>query len=69
MIKEVSLIIPNKSDEEKLSILLSSMLDWKATPNEIIIINTSSNEIFIPNDFIIMFCRRATMHTNSCNSS
>lgn len=51
MIKEVSLIIPNKSDEEKLSILLSSMLDWKATPNEIIIINTSSNEIFIPNDF------------------
>ena len=40
MIKEVSLIIPYKSDEEKLSILLSSMLDWKATPNEIIIINT-----------------------------
>ena len=51
MIKEVSLIIPYKSDQEKLSILLSSMLDWKATPNEIIIINTSSNGIFIPNDF------------------
>lgn len=51
MIKEVSLIIPNNSDEEKLSTLLSSMLDWIATPNEIIIINTSSNEIFIPNDF------------------
>ena len=51
MIKEVSLIVPNKSDEDKLSILLSSIPDWKAIPNEIIIINTSSNKIFIPNDF------------------
>lgn len=56
MIKDVSLIIPNKSDEDKLSILLSSMLNWKAIPNEIIIINTSENEIFIPNDFR-SFCK------------
>ena len=48
MIKYISLIIPHKNDQDKLSILLSSILDWKVIPNEIIIINTSENEIFIP---------------------
>jgi len=56
MIKDISLIIPHKNDQDKLSILLSSILDWKVIPNEIIIINTSENEIFIPNDFR-SFCK------------
>lgn len=60
MIKDVSLIIPNKNDQDNLSILLSTMLYWKAIPNEIIIINTTENGIFIPNDFK-SFCKNKTI--------
>ena len=51
MIREISLIIPNRDDEEKLSTLLCSISNWKVVPNEIIIINTSSNTLSIPSDF------------------
>lgn len=51
MIKEISLIIPNQDDEERLSSLLCSISNWKIVPNEIIIINTSSNILSIPSDF------------------
>ena len=51
MIREISLIIPNQDDEEKLSKLLCSISNWKIIPNEIIIINTSSNAFSIPKDF------------------
>ncbi len=51
MIKEISLIIPNHDDEEKLSTLLCSISNWKIVPNEIIIINTSSKILSVPIDF------------------
>ena len=51
MIKEISLIIPHQDDEEKLSTLLCSILNWKIVPNEIIVINTSSDTLSIPTDF------------------
>ena len=44
MIKSVSLIIPFKSDKsekEKLFTLLRGISNWKAVPNEIIIIKKS----------------------------
>lgn len=54
MIREISLIIPNQDDEEKLSKLLCSIPHWKIIPNEIIIINTSSDTFSIPKDFELL---------------
>ena len=51
MIKEISLIIPNQDDQERLSTLLCSIPNWKIVPNEIIIINTSSKALSVPSDF------------------
>ena len=53
MIKSVSLIIPFKSDKsekEKLFTLLRGISNWKAVPNEIIIINTDQEELSFPSD-------------------
>ena len=53
MIKSVSLIIPFKSDKsekEKLFTLLRGISNWKAVPNEIIIINTDQEKLSFPSD-------------------
>ena len=53
MIKQVSLIIPFKSDKsekEQLFTLLRGISNWKAVPNEIIIINTDLKQLSFPRD-------------------
>ena len=53
MVKPVSLIIPFKSDKsekEKLFNLLRGISNWKAFPNEIIIINTDQEQLSFPRD-------------------
>ena len=53
MVKSVSLIIPFKSDKsekEKLFTLLRGISNWKAVPNEIIIINTDQKQLSFPSD-------------------
>ena len=53
MVKPVSLIIPFKSDKsekEKLFTLLRGISNWKAVPNEIIIINTDQKQLSFPSD-------------------
>jgi hypothetical protein len=53
MVKPVSLIIPFKSDkseQEKLFNLLRGISNWKALPNEIIIINTDQKQLSFPRD-------------------
>ena len=40
MIRQVSLIIPSYNDNSKLIKLLTSIPDWEAIPNEIIIFET-----------------------------
>ena len=53
MVKPVSLIIPFKSDKsekDKLFTLLRGISNWKATPNEIIIINTDQKQLSFPRD-------------------
>ena len=53
MVKPVSLIIPFKSDKsekEKLFNLLRGISNWKALPNEIIIINTDQKQLSFPGD-------------------
>lgn len=53
MVKSVSLIIPFKSDvleKDKLFNLLRGISNWKAAPNEIIIINTDKEELSFPSD-------------------
>ena len=58
MIKSVSLIIPFKSDKsekEKLFTLLRGISNWKAVPNEIIIINTDKNKLSFPSDIQLFF--------------
>jgi len=55
MIKQASLIIPSYNDNSKLIKLLTSMPDWEAIPNEIIIVDSSHNEPLIPEDILIFF--------------
>ena len=53
MVKSVSLVIPFKSDKsekEKLFTLLRGISNWKAVPNEIIIINTDQKQLSVPSD-------------------
>lgn len=53
MVRSVSLIIPFKSDvleKDKLFNLLRGISNWKAAPNEIIIINTDKEELSFPSD-------------------
>ena len=53
MVKPVSLIIPFKSDKsekEQLFTLLRGISNWKAVPNEIIIINTDQKQLSFPRD-------------------
>jgi hypothetical protein len=53
MVKSVSLVIPFKSDKsesEKLFTLLRGISNWKAVPNEIIIINTDQKKLSFPKD-------------------
>lgn len=53
MVKSVSLVIPFKSDkseEEKLFTILRGISNWKAVPNEIIIINTDQKKLSLPKD-------------------
>ena len=66
MIKSVSLIIPFKSDKsekEKLFTLLRGISNWKAVPNEIIIINTDQEKLSFPSD-IELFTEQG--HINFC---
>lgn len=53
MIRQVSLIIPSYNDNSKLIKLLTSIPDWEAIPNEIIIVDSSYNEPLIPKDVLI----------------
>lgn len=53
MIRQVSLIIPSYNDNSKLIKLLTSIPDWEAIPNEIIIVDSSYNEPLIPEDVLI----------------
>lgn len=50
MVKAVSLIIPFKSEKNKLIILLGEIPNWKVAPNEIIIINTDQKQLSFPSD-------------------
>ena len=57
MIKQVSLIIPFKSDKsekEQLFTLLRGISNWKAVPNEIIIINTDRRQLSFPRDIELL---------------
>ena len=51
MLKEVSLIIPCKNAESKLTQLLECISDWEAIPNEIIIIDSSLKKYQISSNF------------------
>ena len=53
MIRDVSLIIPSQNAEKKLFTLLSSIPNWDAIPNEIIIVDSSNNRLITPNSFNI----------------
>lgn len=50
-LKEISLIIPSKNAESKLTQLLESILSWKIIPNEIIIIDSSDEKYKISPTF------------------
>ena len=57
MIRQVSLIIPSYNDNSKLIKLLKSIPDWVSIPNEIIVVDSSHSEPFIPED-VSMFSQK-----------
>jgi len=55
MIHSISLIIPHHNDELNLLRLLQNIPKWNAIPGEIIIIDSSDKEVFIPEDLYLFF--------------
>jgi len=51
MLKDITLIIPSHNAEQDLHILLGRIPFWEIIPNEIIIIDSSDNQLTIPDDF------------------
>ena len=51
MIKDVSLIIPCQNAATKLFQLFESIPSWEIIPNEIIVIDSSLDKIFVSKDF------------------
>lgn len=51
MVKDITLIIPSHNAEPNIHILLGRIPFWEVIPNEIIIIDSSDNELTIPDDF------------------
>lgn len=58
--KAISLIIPSKDSKKKLLELLRSISNWEAIPNEIIIVDSSSKKLELPED-IKLFCKNSNI--------
>ena len=57
MIHSISLIIPHYNDKEKLLELLQNIPFWSAIPNEIIIVDSSTKELSIPDNLNLFFAK------------
>lgn len=58
--KAISLIIPSKDSKKKLLELLRSISNWETIPNEIIIVDSSSKKLELPED-IKLFCKNSNI--------